>query len=93
MFAANNCSNASTSDSNAAACLAAQLLGAELNVGNLANPCVCATIHRAIVFLTSVGYKGPGQGVTFNGIYTRAYAITLKTALDNYNNNRGCPSS
>jgi hypothetical protein len=92
VFNANNCSNASTSDSNAAACLAAQLLGAELNVGNIANPCVCSTIHNAIVFLTNVGYKGPGQSVTFNGIYTRAYAITLKTALDNYNNNRGCPS-
>jgi hypothetical protein len=91
VFNANNCSNASTSDSNAAACLAAQLLGAELNVANIANPCICDTINQAIAFLTAVGYSGPGSSVTFNATYTRAGAIALKTALDNYNNGLGCP--
>jgi hypothetical protein len=91
VFNANNCSNASTSDSNAAACLAAQLLGAELNVANKANTCICTTIQAAITLLTNVGYNGPGSKVTFTGAYTRAAAITLKTALDNFNNNKGCP--
>jgi hypothetical protein len=91
VFNANNCANASTSNSNAAACLAAQLLGAELNVANIANPCICDTINQSIAFLTAVGYNGPGSPVTFNATYTRAGAIALKTALDNYNNGLGCP--
>ena len=91
VFNANNCANASTSNANAAACLAAQLLGAELNVGNVANPCICDTINQAIAFLTAVGYNGPGNAVTFNATHTRAQAIALKTALDNYNNGLGCP--
>jgi hypothetical protein len=91
VFNANNCANASTSNSNAASCLAAQLLGAELNVANIANPCICDTINQAIAFLTAVGYNGPGSAVTFNATYTRAGAIALKTALDNYNNGLGCP--
>jgi hypothetical protein len=91
VFNANNCANASTSNANAAACLAAQLLGAELNVANVANPCICDTINQAIDFLTHVGYNGPGSAVTFNATYTRAGAIALKTALDNYNNGLGCP--
>jgi hypothetical protein len=92
VFIANNCSNASKSDSNAAACLAAQLLGAELNVANGANTCICNKIIEAKAFLSAVGYNGPGSKVTFTNTYTRAYAIQLKTALDNYNNNKGCPS-
>jgi hypothetical protein len=92
VFNANNCSNASTSDSNAAGCLAAQLLAAELNVANKANTCVCGTIAAANAFLTAVGYNGPGSKVTFDVSHTRAMAIALKTALDNYNNGKGCPS-
>jgi hypothetical protein len=91
VFNANNCSNAATSDSNAAACLAAQLLAAELNVANQANTCICATIGNAIDFLTAVGYSGPGTKPTFSGTNTRAAAIALKTRLDNYNNGT-CPS-
>jgi hypothetical protein len=90
VFNANNCSNASTSDSNAAACLAAQLLAAELNVANGANTCICDTIKDAKAFLTAVGYAGPGSPVTFDASHTRAMAIALKTALDNYNNGVGC---
>ena len=48
-------------------------------------------INQAIDFLTHVGYNGPGSAVTFNATYTRAGAIALKTALDNYNNGLGCP--
>jgi hypothetical protein len=92
VFDANNCANVSTSDSNAAACLAAQLLGAELNVANVANSCICGTIANAIAFLTAVNYNGPGSKVTFNATHTRAQAIALKTALDNYNNGKGCPA-
>lgn len=93
VFNANNCSNASTSNNNAAACLAAQLLGAELNVANVSNPCICQTIKSAIAALKAVGYNGPGSSVNLtNSGYTRADLITLKTALDNYNNGLGCPS-
>jgi hypothetical protein len=92
VFNANNCSNASTLDANAAACLAAQLLAAQLNVANGANTCICDTIKEAKAFLTAVNYNGPGQPVTFNATYTRAKAIELKTRLDNYNNNLGCPA-
>jgi hypothetical protein len=93
VFDANNCSNASTSNKNAASCLAAQLLAAELNVANVANDCICDTIADAKAFLTAVGYDGPNDanGVTFSGSNTRAYAIELKTDLDNYNNGLGCP--
>jgi hypothetical protein len=93
VFAANNCSNASSSDSNAAACLAAQLLAAELNVANGANTCICDTIKAAKAALTAVGYAGPGTKVTLpkNG-YTRQNLIDLKTKLDNYNNFKGCPA-
>ena len=92
VFNANNCSNASTADSNAAGCLAAQLLGAELNVAHITNPCICPTIKSAIAALKAVGYNGPGSAITLLGSgYTRNDLITLKTALDNYNNGLGCP--
>jgi hypothetical protein len=91
VFNANNCSNASSSDANAAACLAAQLLAAQLNVANGANTCICNTIVAAKQFLIAVGYNGPGQPVTFSATNSRAKAIQLKTALDNYNNGLGCP--
>jgi hypothetical protein len=91
VFNANNCSNASSSDANAAACLAAQLLAAQLNVANGANTCICNTIVAAKQFLIAVGYNGPGQPVTFSATNSRAKAIQLKTALDKYNNGLGCP--
>jgi hypothetical protein len=93
VFKNNNCSNASSSDANAAACLAAQLLGAELNVANGANPCVCATIKSAIALLKAVSYDPITNKSNFTGSgYTRQNALTLKTALDNYNNAKGCPA-
>jgi hypothetical protein len=93
VFKNNNCSNASTSNANAAACLAAQLLGAELNVANGANTCACATIKSAIALLTAVGYNPSTNASNFtNSGYTRQNAIDLKTKLDNYNNAKGCPA-
>jgi hypothetical protein len=93
VFKNNNCSNASTSNANAAACLAAQLLGAELNIANGANPCACATIKSAIALLTAVGYNPANNTSNFTGSgYTRQNAIDLKTKLDNYNNAKGCPA-
>jgi hypothetical protein len=92
VFANNNCSNASSADANAAACLAAQLLGAELNVWNKANYCVCPTIKNAIALLTAVNYDPIHNTAHFSGSgYTRANAVTLATALNNYNNGLGCP--
>jgi hypothetical protein len=92
VFKNNNCSNASSSDSNAAACLAAQLLGAELNIANGANTCACATIKSAIALLKAVNYNPTTNTSTFTGSgYTRQNAIDLKTKLDNYNNAKGCP--
>jgi hypothetical protein len=91
VFNANNCSSSMT-DANAAACLAAQLLGAELNVANGANTCICGTIKDANAFLVEIGYAGPGVAVHYDLSHTRAQAIALKTKLDNYNNNKGCPA-
>jgi hypothetical protein len=92
VFNANNCSNASSTDANAAACLAAQLLAAELNVANGANTCICSTIKQANDALAAVNYQGPGKPITLSGSgYTRANLITLKTKLDTYNNGGGCP--
>jgi hypothetical protein len=86
IFAGNNCSNASTSNANAISCLAAQLLAAELNIANQSDPsCISATITAANNFLTAIGYNGAGTG-TLDATHTRAQAIALKTALDNYNN-------
>jgi hypothetical protein len=87
VFNGNNCSNL-TVGSNALACLAAQLLGAKLNIANGSNPsCISATITAADAFLISVSYNGPGT-YTLTAAQ-RATAISLKTTLDNYNNN-GC---
>ena len=96
VFNANNCSNAASSDNNASACLAAQLLGAKLNVANNGPSCIAATIAAADSFLINnvlknnvPGYIGPTGGpYTVN---TRAQAIALKDALDNYNKGLGCP--
>jgi hypothetical protein len=93
VFKNNNCSNASSSNANAAACLAAQLLGAELNVANGANFCACATIKSAIALLKAVNYNPLNNTSNFTGSgYTRQNAIDLKTKLDNYNNAKGCPA-
>ena len=60
MFASNNCS--SNTSQGAVACLAAQLLGAELNVANGASHCADTVISQANAFLVSVNYVGPRIG-------------------------------
>jgi hypothetical protein len=91
-----NCS--STTSQNAISCLAAQLLAAELNVANGADPCANAIIAKANSFLsggtvdgvTGINYVGPTGNYSTITAAQRAEAISLKTALDTYNNGT-CP--
>ena len=87
VFNANNCS--STTDQGAVGCLAAQLLAAELNVANGSDTCINSTIADANAFLVSIGYVGPTGTYTLTSAQ-RTQAISLKTALDTYNNGGGC---
>lgn len=88
VIVANNCS--STTDQNAVGCLAAQLLAAKLNRSIAgANTCIDATITAADNFLISVSYIGPTGKYTLTAAQ-RTSAVSLKTALDNYNNAKGC---
>jgi hypothetical protein len=95
VFAAANCS--STTSQGAVACLAGQLLAAELNVANGASNCADAIIADANTFLsggtvdgvTGINYVGPSGTYTLSSAQ-RAEAIKLKTALDTYNNGT-CP--
>jgi hypothetical protein len=86
VFQANNCSNTGTS-SNAADCLAAQLLAAELNVANGAKP--CGTIATANAFLVSIAYTGPGY-VAPKNVTWRSQAVAYATTLNTYNNGGSC---
>jgi hypothetical protein len=100
VFSLNNCSNASTSAQNALACLAAQLLGAELNVATgLANQCI-VTVKDGIADANN-WLKGTSvdavAGVNYTGptTYTltsaqRNEALALKNVLVNYNQGGGC---
>jgi hypothetical protein len=91
IFAAMNCS--STKDQDAVGCLAGHLLAAKLNRANGSLACngtIDAVIAQADAFLTSIGYTGPGPKYTLTASQ-RSLAISLKTKLDNYNNNISCP--
>jgi hypothetical protein len=87
VFNAMNCSK--SGDQNAIGCLAGHLLAAELNVANGSNTCINATILAANNFLISINYTGP-TGTYHLTATQRATAITLKNALDKYNNGGGC---
>jgi hypothetical protein len=96
VFDAMNC-GASTSQG-AVGCLAGHLLAAKLNVKNGADSsCIAATIAAADAFLKGqtlngvpgINYTGPGGTYTLTTAQ-RAYAISLKNALDSYNNHVGC---
>jgi hypothetical protein len=89
VFAANNCSNATTSSQNAVGCLAAQLLGAKLNVANSSNPCINSTIASADAFLTSIAYIGPTGTYSLTSAQ-RTTALNLQAALTKYNQGGGC---
>jgi hypothetical protein len=91
VFNAMNCNNTGSNsqlNQNAIGCLAGHLLAAKLNVANGSNPCISTTITNADALLSGDHYIGPTGNYT--GITNRAAAITLKSALDKYNNGGGC---
>jgi hypothetical protein len=98
VFLANNCSNATTSSQNAIGCLAAQLLGAELNVANGAQPCstialantFLATMTYTIKGITYTGYVGPTGNYSGISASERTTALALQTSLTNYNQGGTC---
>ena len=93
VWAVMNCSNTGSNaqqNQNAAGCLAGHLLAAELNVANGAPACISTTIADANAFLISIAYTGPGGSYTSLSSTQRAQAISLKNALDAYNNGLGC---
>jgi hypothetical protein len=89
-----NCSNTgsvSAQNNNAIGCLAGHLLAAKLNVANGSDTCINATIAAADAFLASIPYTGPTGNYSGITAAQRATAISLKNALDTYNNGGGCP--
>jgi hypothetical protein len=98
VFAAMNCS--STKDQDAIGCLAGHLLATKLNLanGSLACPGILQAVADADAFLKGQTVNGV-QGINYTGPtghYTltaaqRNLVISLKTKLDNYNNNISCP--
>jgi hypothetical protein len=96
VFNAMNCS--STKPNDAIGCLAGHLLAAKLNVKNGSSSCISPTITKTDAFLSNQVVNGV-QGINYTGPtgkYTlttaqRNLAVTLKNALDTYNNNLGCP--
>ena len=89
VFSAANCGSSKPSD--AAGCLAGQLLATELNIANGANPnVVCNTINindavtQANALLAAVGYNGPNLTYTLTSAQ-RKTAISLANALAAYN--------
>jgi len=89
VYSGMNCSN--VQDQNAIGCLAGHLLAATLNVANGADGCIGPTIATADAFLKSIGYSGPTGGYPTLTATQRSTAISLKTTLDQYNNNISCP--
>ena len=97
IFNAMTCSNASSSSQNAIGCLAGQLLATELNVAHGSETCIAAVVSKANAWLKGTSEDGvPGvvyAGPTVTYTLTQAQrneAITLKSALDKYNNEGGC---
>jgi hypothetical protein len=97
----NNCSNASSSSQNAIACLAAQLLAAELNVATgLSNSCI-VSLHDGITDATNwlkgqtvdsvagVIYVTPSTSYSLPTVQ-RNEALALKNVLVNFNQGGGC---
>ncbi|MCU0504425.1 MAG: hypothetical protein MUE82_01420 [Chloroflexi bacterium] len=87
VFNGMNCSK--SGDQNSVGCLAGHLLAAKLNVANGANPCIGATITSADAFLVGIPYVGPAGKYVLSAAQ-RATAISLKSALDGYNNGGYC---
>jgi hypothetical protein len=91
VFNAMNCGIANNQSQSAVACLAGHLLAAKLNVKNGADGCIVPTIAAADAFLISIGYSGPTSSYPTLTATQRSTAISLKTTLDQYNNNISCP--
>ena len=98
VFKAMNCS--STKPNDAIGCLAGHLLATKLNLanGSLACPGILQAVADADAFLKGqtvngvpgINYVGPSGSYTLTSAQ-RALAVSLKTKLDNYNNNISCP--
>jgi hypothetical protein len=86
IFNAMNCS--STKDQDAVGCLAGQLLAAKLDVKNGASNCINTVIAQADALLVAIAYHGPGKYTLTTA--QRTQLISLKNALDKYNNGLGC---
>jgi len=89
-----NCSKAKSDD--ATACLAGHLLAAELNLAAGSDPCGAADVSRANRFLRGEAVDGV-VGIRYTGPDTyvlskaqRSLALTLKDALEAYDNGLGC---
>jgi hypothetical protein len=89
------CSKASSQ--NAIGCLAAQVLVAELNLGNGSDACIEAAVAKANAWLSGTTEDGV-PGITYIGANTtytlteaqRAEALALKNPLATYNAGEGC---
>ena len=93
VFNAMNCSNTGSNsqlNQNAIGCLAGHLLATKLNLANNSDPCITSVVTAADTFLSGIPYIGPTGNYTGIGTVKRAQAITLKSALDKYNNGGGC---
>jgi hypothetical protein len=87
IFDSMNCG--SSKPQGAVGCLAGHLLAAELNVANGGDTCIAPVIAAADAFLISINYVGPTGTYTLTDAQ-RAEAISIKNALDKYNNGGGC---
>jgi len=98
VFKAMNCSSTKAQD--AIGCLAGHLLATKLNLanGSLACPSILQAVADADAFLKGqtvngvpgINYTGPSGSYTLTAAQ-RNLVISLKTKLDNYNNNSSCP--
>lgn len=89
-----NCSSSKPND--AIGCLAGHLLAAKLNVANGADSCIAPTITAADNLLKAIhltsgtpnpkAYSGPTGNYSKITTADRNLAITIKTALDRYDN-------
>jgi hypothetical protein len=98
VFNSMNCSSSKPND--AIGCLAGHLLATKLNLanGSLACPSILQAVADADAFLKGqtvngvpgINYAGPTGNYTLTAAQ-RNLVISLKTKLDNYNNNISCP--
>jgi hypothetical protein len=69
-------------------------VGQSLHIANGSGDGTCATIasiiSQADTLLAALGYNGAKFSPTTESAAQRALVISLKTALDNYNNGKGC---